>query len=224
MARPSRQSLFSPLLLVSFLFSYLSYGQTPPQAKPLDKLVGKLQKVWDETTSYEAKFKQHIFSKQIGTHDENEGVISVQKPNKIRWDSKTEGSVQIISGKKLTFIQTNRRRGTTTVDVYNDISKKVDVAPLRFLGGSIKFRDTYTISLLKENEKMLSMRLAPKGKSTETYIAEFDRQSYLLLSLTTETAETRARIDFLETKINALLDKQLFEYKPKPTDVVQVFE
>jgi len=189
-------------------------------ATPVSDTVAKLQKSWDDAKTYQAQFTQVVNSKHLGTKDENKGTISVAKPDRLRWESQTEGNTQILNGKKLVNLQENKRRKTRTVDIYNDIKKRVGGTALNFLAGKAKFNDLYTIKIISEKPKVVELKLTPKKEGEEPMIVEVNKATYLLTSLTTESAESKVRIEFSNIKTNVKLDDQLFEFKPLPTDVV----
>jgi outer membrane lipoprotein-sorting protein len=185
-----------------------------------EQAIDKLQKNWDQTASYQADFKQVIFAKGIGTRDESSGTVYVVKPSKLRWETPETGSTEILNGNKLYLIQEKQRRKTREVDVFPDVSKAVDGNSLSFLAGKAKFRDRYNVELLSEDSKQAQVKLTPKKGDGETLIAEIDKASYVLRSLTSESVDTRVRIDFSNVKANAELDDKLFNFKPKSTDII----
>lgn len=207
-----------------FVFSALVFAA--PSNPHLDDILTKVQKAWDETASYQCQFVQQVTSKALGTKDDSEGVISVLKPNRLRWEVPGDGSVQILNGKKFTSLRKNRRRGTTTVDIYQDASKSVDTKALQFLSGHVRFRELYEITLLSETDKKVELKFTPKGDASESYIAEIDKASYFLVSLTTESLESTVRTEFRcpsnlrDSKANPKLEQSLFEYKPGSKDVI----
>jgi len=202
-------------LLVLLLGTHSAIGGT----KAFEALQ-KLQKSWDTIRTFQASFTQVVFAKRLGTRDESQGVVYILKPNKFRWESTSDDSFQIMNGNQLTSVQTNKRRGTRFVDVYHDISKVVDAKPMNFLAGKIKFAELYEAKLLSETEKLLELKLTPKGGAEETYIAEIDKGSYLFHALTTDSVDTRVRMEFSNIKTNLKLNGKLFEFKPTSQDVV----
>ncbi len=202
---------------VTFFVSLSAFAAKP---EPPGKTLDRLQKAWDAAETYEAAFHQTVFSKRLGTRDESSGTLSVVKPSKLRWDSKTDGTVQIMNANQLVVIAKNKRRGTTVVDVYKDLSKVMNSKPLSFLSGKAKFGDMYRVELLSETPAMAEMRFTPKTDSAETLVAEIDKESYLLRSLTSETVDSRVRTEFSGTKTNVKLEDKLFEYKPNASDIV----
>jgi len=183
-------------------------------------LVEKLQTSWDEAKSYKAKFKQVLFYKRMGTREETVGTLYVAKPGKMRWESDTDGVIQIMNGKKLWVIKPNKRRGIQVVDVFSDLKKIMDPRPLSFLSGTGKLKDLYETELLKETGTLAEIKFFPKTAATDSLIAEIDKESYLLRSLTTDSSDSRARTEFTHTEVNPTLEEKLFEYKVLPTDVV----
>jgi len=197
------------------LVCYLSQGATP-----LTDAVDRLQNSWDKTQTYQAQFKQVVYSKKLGTKDETRGTIFVAKPGKIRWEIPEQNLIQILNGSRMTQIKENKRRKKTVVDIFKDVSKSVDLKALGFLSGTASFKQSYTAVLGPEDTEKIELKLIPKSSPSETYLAEIDKKSYFLRALTTDTADSKVRIDFLKTEINASLETSLFEYQPKPKDIV----
>lgn len=208
------------ILLVTFLSLFLSAATKKTPEAYVTEVVGKLQKSWDNTKNYKANFKQVIFSKRMGTRDENTGVLYVIKPTKLRWESKTDGTLQILNGNRLINVTENKRRGNRVVDIFKDVKKVMDTSQLQFLSGKAKFEELYNIKLVAETAKQVELKLTPKGQTAETYVAEVDKTSYFLRSLTTENADSRVRIEFIDTKINVPMDDKLFTFTKLETDVV----
>ncbi|NBX68396.1 MAG: outer membrane lipoprotein carrier protein LolA [Proteobacteria bacterium] len=194
---------------------HLSLGTTP-----LTDALSKLQNSWDNTKNYQSNFKQVVFSKKLHTKDETRGTIFVSKPGKIRWEIPDQNLIQILNGNRMTQIKENKRRKKTVVDIFRDISKSVDLKSLGFLSGTASFKESYNAVLGAEDTEKIELKLTPKSSPNETYLAEIDKKSYFLRALTTDTADSKVRIDFLKTEINTNLESSLFEYQPKPTDTV----
>jgi outer membrane lipoprotein-sorting protein len=209
------------LLLVVFSCFQASAAPKPSQPNPAVPIVDSLQKTWDATKTYEAKFKQKVTAKHLGTEDESEGVVSVSKPNRLRWVSSTDDSVQILNGNKLTNIRVNKRRQTTEVDIYAEAGKAVDSKLLKFLSGKAKFKSLYRFELQGETPEIATIKFLGRQGDGETLIAEIDKKSYLLRSLTSDSSDNLVRIDFSDIRTNVKLDSKLFEYQPKKSDTVR---
>ena len=185
------------------------------------RVMTKFQGVFAKTKSFKAAFTQSVFSKIMETTDSSTGTIYVSRPDKFRWESKTEGFTQIINGKKLWHVQPEAKRGKTLVTIYNDFTQKADPQFLQFITGKLKIKDHYTWKLLKNEKDSLTVKLTPKKKGSEPYIAEIDKKRYFLASLSYETADTKTKVSFNELQLDVPLEDKLFEYKVNSDDIVQ---
>lgn len=191
-----------------------------PKAEPIDPLLEKVQAAWKEVKTFRSPFKQTVKSKGLGTTEESTGTLTLQKPDKFRWESATDGTLQIINGKQMTQVQPKAQRNRNVVDVYRDVSKRFDPRLLQLLAGNIDLREHYRPKLGKGTKRAHSIVLVPKRKGEETYIAEIDRESYLLTALSFETEDTRTRLELTNPVINGELDAKTFEYAIGSSDIV----
>lgn len=192
---------------------------------PADVVINKMQSAWDEVKTFKAKFKQEVFSKQLGGEpDTSEGTLAISKPSLLRWESETEGTLSLVTDKDLTVVKKGLRKGTVTVDIYKKRKQAFIPKSLSFLTGKGKFKALYKYELIEENDKSAKLKLTPKdvpkGETGESYIAEINKDSYLLRALTTETVDTRVVTSFTEIEVNPKLGSELFQYKPQPTDII----
>ncbi|MBI4405471.1 MAG: outer membrane lipoprotein carrier protein LolA [Deltaproteobacteria bacterium] len=195
---------------------------TPPKHKAnFNDFLAAVEKDWDSKQTIEAAYTQTIYSKRLGNRDITKGKILIKKPNKLRWECHTDSTLEIINGKKFIHAKPNKRRGTVAVDIYKDISKRTDMSLLGFLSSKGEFKKHYNIQPVSENSQSVTFKLIPKGTSSEPLVAQIAKESYVLLSLTTDTVDSSSRIDFTDTKANGPLNDKLFEYEPQKNDVVR---
>lgn len=203
-----------------FVYSLILFGAPKAETKA-NSAIDEVQASWDKTLTYQADFKQTVRSKRLGTNQESTGKIWVKKPGKLRWQDDTAGATQILNGKKLWNIQENRRRKKNIVDVYADVSGQFDTKAFDFLAGKIDFKKSYRASIVKNEKDGLVLKLAPlTGEPGESYLAEIIKPSYVLRALTTESADSHAKIEFSQIKTGMELSDTEFEYVPKSTDTV----
>jgi len=220
------------LWLFSFFFLFNVNASTPNKvlkpkktviSKPdqLKEALDKLQKTWDATRSYQTQFKQKVTSKLSKSTDVVEGTLSVMKPGKLRWEEVGTGNLQILNGKEVYLIQPNPIRKSRTVDIYTDVNKMLAQRALSFLTGEGKFETFYNVSLVTQAKDQLSLKFIPKDtKAQETLVAEIDKNSYFLRSLSSETVDSKVQLEFSTIRMNVALDETLFSYVPEPNDVV----
>jgi outer membrane lipoprotein-sorting protein len=204
-----------------FLFLFLSSTSGFSAGAPTDTLINSIQVAWDKISSYEAEFHQTVTSKGLGTREETQGTLQVQKPLKLRWETPAQNSIQILNGSQLWQIRKSKRRKTTQVDHYRDISKLVDARSLSFLSGKISIKKSYKYKILADSPKSVLLALTPLSGGLETYLAEILKPSYSLGALKIESPESETRIVFSNVRANVSLPESLFQYEPGPQDVVQ---
>jgi len=208
--------------LVFYLLFHISLIASPgTQSKNLaNEIMIKFQKKFEATKSFEAQFVQTVFSKAFGTSDISKGTVYVLKPNRFRWESTSEGSIQIINGKKMTYIQPKARNNRTVVTIYEDFTKQADPKFLEFLTGKIKLKAHYRWSLVKNKKASVVVKLTPQKKGAETYIAEIDKTRYFLTALGTDSADAKTDVVFSQVRLNSDPEPKLFEYQIKSDDIV----
>lgn len=201
-------------LISSTLISATAIKKQTPSVQALSDF----QTAWDKIKTYTASFKQKTTS--LGYEEVlTEGRIYIKKPEKIRWDSVTDDTIQILNGKNFCQIQENKKRGNRTIDIFSDFDARVS-KPFLFLTGKAQFTSLYKPKLLKSDPKTMELELAPLKKVGETLIAEIDKESYLLRSLAIEDSTSKVRIEFLNVETNPELDDAFFEYQKRTHDVV----
>jgi outer membrane lipoprotein-sorting protein len=203
------------LLLSAFTFVSMTLAASAFNPKDL----------WKNVRTYQANFTQEVISKTMpgSSPETTQGTIFLARPNQLRWEIKVENQppeVQILANNELKYIHRNRR-GTTLVDVYKNVSKAPGSKPLSFLMGKAQLDTLYKVKVIGETDKQVTLELKPKEAGLkETYIAEIDKRGYFLLSLTTDTTESKVVMKFSDPKLNIALDEKLFKYEPKSDDVV----
>lgn len=184
-------------------------------------LIDSIQSQWDKVQSYQADFKQTIVSKTLGTREESQGTLQVKKPRKLRWESLSpQKSTQILNENELWQIRQNRRRKTTQVEYYSNISKVLDARSLAFLSGSINIKKSYKYRVLSDGPQKVLLALSPLAGGDETYLAEILKPGYYLGALKMESPESESRIEFSNIQTNVPLSDSLFQFEPGPKDIV----
>lgn len=204
----------------AFLVCSLNFAAPPPTADPDLKTIEAVQTSWDKTLTFQANFKQTVFSKRLGTTEESKGQLWVKKPGKLKWAEADPATTQILNGKKMWNIHQHKRRKTTIVDIFEDVSKQMDAKAFEFLAGKINFKKSYKTTVVKETAQLVTLKLDPKDGAGESYLAEIIKPSYVLGALTTESADSRVRIEFSDTKTGVTLEDSEFVYQPKKTDTI----
>src|SRR5690242_8969142 len=87
---------------MAIAFLYAAPLPAAADAAALSQLLHRLQRHYQETTSFTAKFKEQI-SPAGGMKREREGTVSYRKPGRMRWDFSGQDSEVIVSDGKLLY-------------------------------------------------------------------------------------------------------------------------
>jgi outer membrane lipoprotein carrier protein len=177
-------------------------------ASDLATVVARLQRHYQETRSFDAKFNESIASAG-GARSERSGMIKYRKPGRMRWDFAPPQEETIVSDGTMLY-------------VYEPDLNQVVEAPLEHA-----FRTSAPAALL------LGMPIAPpadnlvhlalKGRADGTRVAlGLDPATYDIRDLTvTDTLGNVTRLVFSDLRMNISLDDALFRFKvPDGADVV----
>ena len=207
--------------ILFLLFCFVSSPATSNSSSVESATINSIQAAWDKVKSFQADFEQTVTSKSLGTRDESRGVVSVKKPEKLRWEPAEAGTIQILNGKELWQIQRSKRRKQVQVDHYQDVSGLLDLGALSFLAQQINIKKSYKYKILASDPEKILLTLSPlKGKG-ETVLAEIIKPSYLLGALKMENSGSETRVVFKNMKTNVDLQDSLFRFEPGPEDLIQ---
>jgi outer membrane lipoprotein carrier protein len=155
------------------------FGVGPAWAADPDvgKLLGKMQKLYDGTTSFSATFEQSYNMVALNRTQKSLGRVAYLKPGKIRFDyTEPMEKTYAVDGNTLWVFQ--KEDGQALVDR----CFKADglTASLVFLGGRGKIADQFEAALVPTDEKTWGLRLVPREPQS-AYVAIVlwvDRKTY----------------------------------------------
>lgn len=157
---------FSPFLLLLSVLPLLG-AAAAPAPMPVEKVVAKVQKLYDGTTDFSARFEQTYEMKAMGRSSQSKGRVAFQRPGRIRFDYETPMvKTYAVDGTTLWVFQPED--GQALVDK----CFKADglTASLVFLGGSGKIVDQFTTQLVPADDAHLGLQLIPRSPQ-QTYQA-----------------------------------------------------
>jgi outer membrane lipoprotein carrier protein len=201
-------------------------AKKPTKPGKIDPLILEFMKVWAKTTTFEAEFQQTKHYPAMEETEKTSGRVWVTKPGRLRWDETTpsQKTSQILNGKKLSSITERLKKpGFRTIDVWENGLALLDRAAFSFLSESGNLTESYDITLQKNETNAAFLVLKPKGKTGDPLVAEITKPGYVLRALSSETPESRVRIDFSKVKTNEKIEDSVFEWaEDKDKDRVHV--
>lgn len=169
----------------------------------------KLQSTYDETTSFEANFKQTYWNKLFDRTDKSEGTLSYQKPGQMRWDYLTPNKKSFILNKNtLWMVETEEKFAYVNKCFQSDAL----TASLVFLGGKGKLKEQFNAQIIKPNE----LSLTPKTKNSifEKLVLILDPKTNRVIQSTLIDADgNKNEFKFEKSRFNQRLTKTRFSFK-----------
>lgn len=157
-AAPMRPNPMKPLpILVALLALHAPARAEAPL--PVDKVVAKVQKLYDGTTDFTAAFEQEYEMTQLGRSQTSKGKVAFQRPGRIRFDYlEPMQKTFAVDGSTLWVFQP--QDGQALVDR----CFKADglTASLVFLGGSGKISQQFDVTEVPADDAHHGLKLAPK--------------------------------------------------------------
>jgi outer membrane lipoprotein carrier protein len=220
-----KQSLLKKfwILLSIVLLSPALIAATNESSSQLKMLLDRLQKHYQQTTSFSAKFQEEI-APAGGTKREREGIVYYRKPGRMRWEFGGDDKELIVSDGKLLY------------NYQPDLNQVIETpleqafkssAAASFLLGIGNVQRDFDASMPKSPpaDGLAHVKLAPKngGDTIEIGIdpATLDLKTLLLTDALGDVTE----LTFSDLKDGAPLDNKLFEFvAPAGADIVKAPE
>lgn len=185
----------------------------------LDSVIDQIQSVYENTTSFDAKFTQLAEVKSLGRKQKAEGMAYIKKPGKMRWNYLSPEKQFIISnGSKIWFYfpEDNQLMEEEVKDFFQSKS------PLLFLTGKAKLRELFTIQFHRQPKKdtlytdhLLEMTPRKQEATYRKIILKVRKKDYQIVGVTVEDLlGNTTQIQFQDVNINSEIDNSLFEFDP----------
>jgi outer membrane lipoprotein carrier protein len=132
------------VLLILMLLSLL-----PGSAFALDAVavVDAIQKQYNTTDTFQAKFVQKSYLKVLGQSQKAEGFVSIKKPGKMKWDYKSPDPQILVSNDQGLWLYLPDEKQVTKMKVQSIYSSNT---PALFLAGRGKLTESFTIGKVIE--------------------------------------------------------------------------
>ncbi len=190
-----------------------------PAGPSLKAVVHRLQRHYQQTSSFEAKFKEQILSSG-GVKRDLEGTIKYRRPGRLRWDFAPPQQQTIVAD------------GTTLFVYQPDLSQVIETplerafrtsAPAALLlgAGNIE-RDFAPLAVsTPPGEHLIRLSLKAKADGTEISLGLDPANSNVVTLTLTDQLGNVTKLDFSDIQTNISLDDSLFSFKvPDGVDVV----
>ncbi len=174
-------------------------------------------------TSLSAKFSQTVTSAKGKQQYKAQGLMQVQKPNQLYWETQTpQPQIIVADGKKLWIYDQDLNQVTM-----KPMTRELEATPALLLSGKIeKIVQFYQVSLLPAQKGFTAFELIPLGKKKNAFqkLDLIFKQGSLVVMDLWDNVGQATHIEFSQVKMNAVIDPKKFNFiPPKGADVVKDF-
>ena len=209
----------------STLFILLLLWSLPGSAFALDAvaIVDAIQKQYDATHTFQARFIQKSFLKILGQSQKAEGSVSIKKPGKMKWVYKAPDRQILVSNDQGLWLHLPDEKQVTKMKAQSIYSSNT---PALFLAGQGKLMESFTIGKVTEKGDLYIAELIPKDKiqNLSKMVLLTDKKSYQIVgSRVYDNLGNKTEMLFSNIQINPNLEKKLFHFEvPKGVELIDL--
>jgi outer membrane lipoprotein carrier protein len=211
--------------ICNVLFILLLLSSAPGSAFALDAaaIVDAIQKQYDATNTFQARFIQKSYLKILGQSQKAEGTVAIKKPGKMKWDYKAPDRQILVSNDQGLWLYLPDEKQVTKMKVQSIYSSNT---PALFLAGRGKLTESFTIGKVTEERDLYVAELIPRDKvqNLSKMVLLADKKSFQIVgSRVYDNLGNRTEMVFSNSKVNPHLKKQLFQFEvPKGVEIIDL--
>ena len=207
------------------LFILLLLGPLPGSAFALDAIaiVDAIQKQYDATHTFQARFIQKSYLKILGQSQRAEGSVSIKKPGKMKWDYKAPDRQILVSNDQGLWLYLPDEKQVTKMKAQSIYSSNT---PALFLAGRGKLTESFTIGKVIEESRFYKAEFIPKdkGQNLSKMVLLADKKNYQIVgSRVYDNLGNKTEILFSNIQTNPNLEEKLFQFEvPKGVELIDL--
>lgn len=211
--------------IIFFSIIALTVGGHLALADEKDEVLDSVQKQYDKTRTFKARFIQKSYLKIMDQTQEAQGEVIIKKPGKMKWDYRAPDPQILISNEKGIWLYLPEEKQVTKMAMENIYSANT---PALFLVGEGKLRDSFKVDQVLKKDKTLTLILIPsdKGMNIDRLFLFVEHKSYQITGSTVyDNLGNETEILFSDIQVNLDLSDDLFEFKiPDGVDLIDFSE
>ncbi len=209
----------------NILFILLLLWLPPGSAFALDSIaiVDAIQKQYDATDTFQARFIQKSYLKILGQSQKAEGFVFIKKPGKMKWDYKAPDRQILVSNDQGLWLYLPDEKQVTKMNVQSIYSSNT---PALFLAGRGKLTESFTIGKVTEESGLYVAELLPRNKAQNLskMVLLADKKNYQIVgSRVYDNLGNKTEMIFSDIRTNPNLEKKLFQFEvPKGVELIDL--
>ena len=197
----------------------------PGSAFSLDAtaVVDAIQKQYDATDTFQARFVQKSYLKVLGQSQKAEGIVSIKKPGKMKWDYKAPDRQILVSNDEALWLYLPDEKQVTKMKVQSIYSSNT---PALFLAGRGKLTEAFTIGKVTEERGLYVVEMIPRDKaqSLSKMVLLAGKKNYQIIgSRVYDNLGNKTEMLFTDIQTNPNLEQKLFQFEvPKGVELIDL--
>ncbi len=186
-------------------------------------IVNSIQKQYDATDTFQARFIQKSFLKILGQSQKAEGSVSIKKPGKMKWDYKAPDRQILVSNDQNLWLYLPDEKQVTKMKSQSIYSSNT---PALFLAGRGKLTESFTIGKVTEETGVYIVEFIPRDKvqNLSKMVLLADKKNFQIVgSRVYDNLGNKTEMIFSNIQINPSLEKKLFMLEvPKGVELIDL--
>ncbi len=197
----------------------------PPSAMALDAtaIVDAIQKQYDATHTFQARFVQKSYLKILGQSQHAEGTVSIKKPGKMRWEYNAPDRQILVSNDQALWLYLPDEQQVTKMKVQSIYSSNT---PALFLAGRGKLTESFSIKKVTEQDGVYIAELIPRDKAQNLskMILLADKKNFQIIgSRVYDNLGNKTEMIFSDIRTNPPLDEATFQFEvPQGVELIDL--
>ena len=186
-------------------------------------IVDAIQKQYDATDTFQARFIQRSYLKILGQSQKAEGSVSIKKPGKMKWEYKAPDRQILVSNNQGLWLYLPDEKQVTKMKPQSIYSSNT---PALFLAGRGKLTESFTVGKVTEENGVYIAEMIPRDKvqSLSKMVLLADKKNFQIVgSRVYDNLGNRTEMLFSNIETNLNLKEKLFQFKvPKGVELIDL--
>ena len=179
-----------------------------------------VQKKYEQTRSFKAKFIQKSYLKVMGQSQEAEGEVAIQKPGKMKWDYRAPDRQILISNGNTLWLYLPEENQVTKTQVDSIYSSNT---PALFLAGEGQLKESFHVEKAAKKNNGWTLALIPKESDSniDRLILYTDNSYQIIGSSVYDKLGNKTKIIFSNIQIDPGFPEETFQFHvPEGVEVI----
>jgi len=186
-------------------------------------IVDSIQKQYDATDTFQARFVQRSYLKILGQSQKAEGSVFIKKPGKMKWDYKAPDRQILVSNDQGLWLYLPDEKQVTKMKSQSIYSSNT---PALFLAGRGKLTESFKIGDVTEKGGVYIAEFIPKDKvqNLSKMVLLADKKNYRIVgSRVYDNLGNKTEMLFSNIQTNPNLENKLFRFEvPRGVELIDL--